>query len=501
MDGPLLVVDRDRTTPIGVQLVEGLRRGILSGALRAGDPMPSTRALAAELGVARSSVVQAYDRLAGEGYLESRQGAPTRVAALERPAGSGFAPSADRADEGAPVPDASAPALALIDLSPGIPSTARIDERAWRAAWRRAAAVPVSSWSPPAFGLPELRAAIADHLRLARGVRCSADDVVVTAGTADALALLAVALRAVRGERPRVVVEDPGYPSARRTLARRGVHLRPVAVGPDGLDLAALDRVRGPVDAVMVTPSHQYPLGGRLPVADRLALLDWAGRRDALVIEDDYDSEFRHTGAPLPALASLDEEGRVVLVGSFSKVLTPWVRFGYLVLPPETSDPALRDAVTAIRADEHGPVAGPVQHAMADLLASGALRRHIAATRREYGHRRRLVLDALGGLESPARGIRLTALDGGLHAVLELPDEAATDAVVERLAREGVVVAPLSLYSAAADVPPAAGCERSGSAGNAHAGLVIGYAGVGDTALADALARIRRAVQQQCGDR
>ncbi|WP_394553892.1 PLP-dependent aminotransferase family protein [Agromyces sp. MMS24-JH15] len=467
MDGPILAIDRDDARPIGEQLVEALRRGILSGDLRTGDPLPSTRTLATELAVSRSSVVAAYERLAGEGYLEMRQGASTTVAALEsravpEPVGRPGASEADRVD--API---------LADLNPGVPSTTRIDERAWRAAWREAASEPrpIPAWSPPPFGLLGLREQLADHLRRARGVACSADDVVVTAGTSEAVALVATALAALAGRPPRIGVEDPGYPTARRTLERRGVVTVPVQAGADGIRPAALDEA-GALDAVMITPSHQYPLGGRLPVADRLGVLAWAERHDALVIEDDYDSEYRHTGAPLPALASLDAR-RSVLLGSFSKVLTPWIRLGYLVLPDH---PGLRAAIAEIRADEQTPVAGPVQAAMAAFIRSGALRRHIAASRREYGHRRRLVVEALGDLP----GHRLRAIDGGLHAVLELPDEASADLVATRLEAQGVLVAPLGRYAVTRP--------------DEHPGIVIGYAGVSDTVLAEALARIRAEV-------
>ena len=501
MDGPIPVIDRDTGRPIGVQLVEGLRRRILDGVLRPGDAVPSTRALAAELAVSRSAVVAAYEQLAGEGYLDMRQGAPTRVAALVL-AGNGNGAGAEPRDtsdrgaraskgrelqvpaaatrssrpldgmaagEAAVAPSATPP---RIDLLPGRPSTARIDTRAWRAAWRHAAALDIPSESPPPFGVARLRAEIADHLRLARGVACAPDDVVVTAGTAEALALVASALGLLVGGAPHVAVEHPGYPSARRTMERRGALTIPVPVDGDGIDVDVLRRMPRPPHAVMVTPSHQYPLGGRLPVAARLELLEWARAAPAVVIEDDYDSEFRHLGPPLPALASLDSE-RVSLVGSFSKVLTPWLRLGYLVLP---ADPALREAITAIRADEPSPVPGTAQEAAAALLASGAVRRHIAVTRREYAHRRRLVLAALDGLP----GAPLSGLDGGLHAVLGLPDAATAAAVVDRLAAEGVAVASLAEYSA---VP-----------GDGRAGLVFGYAGPTDTLLAEGLERIRAAV-------
>ncbi|GAA1760714.1 pyridoxine biosynthesis transcriptional regulator PdxR [Agromyces humatus] len=482
----MLVIDRATDTPIGVQLVEGVRRGILGGMLQPGDPMPSTRAFAAELGVSRSAVVAAYEQLAGEGYLEMRQGAPTRVARLAGPVASGRPPAPNAARvvpsrrENPPVATLPATPSPRVDLRPGRPSTARIDTRAWRAAWRHAAALEIPSDSAPRFGVPRLRAEIADHLRHARGVVCSADDIVVTAGTGEAVALIATALPARAGRQPTIAVEHPGYPSARRVIEHRRVRITTVPVDDDGISIEHLRRMSQPANAVMVTPSHQYPLGGRLPVASRLALLDWARDADALVIEDDYDSEFRHLGPPLPALASLDDEGRVVLVGSFSKVLTPALRLGYLVLP---QNPALRAAITALRVDEQCPVPGVAQEAAAALLASGAVRRHIAVTSRDYAHRRGLVQAALGDLP----GARLSGLDGGLHAVIEFDAAGTSDAVVSRLAREGVAVARLAEYSA---VP---GDEREG--------IVFGYASPSDTLLGEALALMHATILDVVGGR
>ncbi|MFB6611305.1 PLP-dependent aminotransferase family protein [Agromyces sp. NPDC056379] len=498
MDGPIIDIDRSSTAPLGAQLVDELRRRVLSGSLRPGDPVPSTRALASAIGISRSVVVAAYDQLAGEGYLDSRQGAVTRVAELqprtERAADAAASgPGATAARSDAPSGPAG-PAEPRINLLPGRPSTSRIDTRSWRTAWRRAAALEIPADSPPPFGVPQLRAEIADHLRHARGLDCSPDDIVVTAGTSEALGLLASVLgrRTGRapalgrgtghasvlgrgtGRAPALAIEDPGYPSARRLFERRGVRTHPIGVDGDGFDVDALRRLQLAPDAVMVTPSHQYPLGGRLPVATRLELLAWAGAHDTLVIEDDYDSEFRHLGPPLPALASLDRNGRVVLVGSLSKVLTPWIRLGYLVLPP--TNHGLREAIRASRDDEACPVPGIAQHAIAELLASGAVRRHIAVARREYAHRRGLVLAALDGI----RGAPLSGLDGGLHAVVELSDAAASAALVTRLEGEGVAVAPLSDYSAAS--------------GPGRSGIVFGYAAPSDTQLVEGLALIRGAL-------
>lgn len=497
MAEPHILLDRRPGAGLVAQLVAALRRDILDGRLRAGDAMPSTRGLARELAIARSTIVAAYEQLAGEGYLELRQGAATRVAELGPRQAQGSADGSRSDAPDAPAsPAGDSPARSLVaDLSPGVPSTVRLDERAWRAAWRAAAAHP-PSWSPPPLGVPALRTAIAEHLRSARGVHCAPEDVVVAAGTSEALALVARALVALRGAGVRVGVEDPGYPAGRRALERHGATPVPLPLADGGLELGALERAlqlrgRARLDAVMVTPSHQYPLGGRLPVADRLALLELAARADAFVVEDDYDSEFRHTGAPLPALASLDGGERVVLVGSFSKVLTPWLRLGYLVLPAHAG---LRAAVATARAELDTPVAGPVQLAVADYLGRGALRRHIAATRREYAHRRRLVQDALGDLD-PERA-RLTAIDGGLHAVLELPDRAAERELVARLGEQGVIVAPLAQYAVHEDEtgPDATGRPAGPADPAGPAGIVLGYAGVGDLALAAALERIRTAV-------
>ncbi|GAA1826058.1 PLP-dependent aminotransferase family protein [Agromyces salentinus] len=536
MDGPLLVIDRLDERPVVAQIVDAMRDAILAGTLQPGDRVASTRVLAAELGTARSSVVSAYEQLAGEGYVELRQGAPTLVAQLgsssartdgrsDAAAGRRSATSAvggesvdvpsARPDHRTATPDparaarsaaavasgsagaattTSAPAAPRIDLLPGRPSTTRIDERAWRSAWRRAAAAEIPSDDPPRFGEPALRAAIADHVRHARGFSCEAEDVMVTAGTSEATGLIGTALGDVLGTPPLVAVEDPGYPNARRMLARAGAELVPVEVGADGLRVDLLRRMPRPADAILVTPSHQYPLGGRLPVAARLELLEHARRTGALVIEDDYDSEFRHVGPPMPTLASLDgpsvgtdaagrppaaragttrENRRVVLVGSFSKILTPWLRLGYAVLP---RDEALRTALARVRLESPSPVAGIVQLAVAHLLTTGALRRHIAATRRDYAHRRQLVLDALGDLP----GTQLVGLDGGLHAVLRLPGHDRVDAVIARLDAAGIAVASLSDYSAIM--------------GDGRPGIVLGYAGAGDRQLADALGRIRAEV-------
>ena len=391
---------------------------MLAGSLVHGDVVPSSRALSAALGVSRGVVVAAYEQLAGEGYLEMSQGADGRIAAVDS------TPAHDRPQTPTAPP---APPVA-VNMLPGFPSTTRLDERAWRAAWRLAAAQPVPTAQADDFGTAALRAEIADHVRQARGLTCDPADVLVTAGTSEAVMLLALALGELHPSGASVAMEDPGYPSSRRTIERFGGTVLPVPVDGDGLRIDALAALDPAPHAVLLTPSHQYPLGGRLPVSTRLEILEWAQQHDALVIEDDYDSEFRHGAATLPALATLDRSERVALVGSFSKVLTPWLRLGYIVLPRR---PELHAALRRVRGDVAAPIAGTAQEAMAALLASGAVRRHIAAVRRDYAHRRELVIRALGDLA----GSRLRGLEGGLHGVVELPTAAAAERVRARRRR------------------------------------------------------------------
>lgn len=280
----------------------------------------------------------------------------------------------------------------------------------------------------------------------------AAADVFVTAGTNEGLSLLTSAL-GLSGEA--VAVEDPGYPAARRVLTRHGCTLVPVPVDDDGLLVDALPRGPGAPRAVLVTPSHQYPLGGRLPIDRRLALLEWAGSTGAVVAEDDYDSEFRFDVAPLPALAGLDRTGLVVHLGTFSKVLSPWLRAGYLVAPPDLSP-----ALLAVRADLGSPVSGVDQQALATYLAAGGLRRHIARSRRDYAH----VRAHLKRLLAPHPGtLRLRGLAAGLHAVVDLPDGTDTGTVLHRLREHGVLLADLAEYA----VQPAR---------PARPALVLGYA-------------------------
>lgn len=460
---PLLLTPSPRGTKRAA-LAEALRAAVLDGRFRAGDPIPSSRVLAEQLGVSRGSVVAAVDQLVGEGYLVARPRAAVTVASdglLVPPAAPATA-----------APVATAPVRGrVLDLRPGLPATRGLDGPEWRAAWRPALSAPPAAL-PRATGDPALREQVAGQLRRSRGVDVDADDVVVTSGTSDAVALLCRSAAAALGRGIRVAVEDPGYPAVRRRLHSEGHEVVGVPVSGDGIDLEAL--ARSGADVVVVTPSHQYPTGGRLALAARLELVRRAASGRLLVIEDDYDSEFRYVGAPLPALASLDASGGVAHVGSFSKTVSPWLRVAYLALPASSW---LRPALADVDAERDASVSGPTQEALAAFMASGAFRRHLTRSRRRYAHRRELVR-AFG--ERIAWGSAL-GLDGGLHAVLTLPSPLEAVAVTAALEREGLLVAALDDYALAARSPVQA--------------LVLGYGAAGDLELTSALETIDRTVR------
>ena len=466
-----ILLDRASELPLAAQLATALRQAILGGILRHDEALPSTRALATSVRVSRGTVVAAYDQLAGEGYLLARPGSATRVM-VDRPdaVAATAARAATRTQEVEAKSSLDLTPPPLIDLAPGHPSTRALVDPAWTAAWRAAVAASGRSDSPPSSGTLELRTAIAEHVRRARGLACRPGDVIVTAGTSDALAGIGLALAALSGgsdgmtavtQSPRIAVEDPGYPTARRVLHRVGALLLPVHTDQNGIDLTELAALAPAPHAVLVTPSHQYPLGSSLSVQSRLDLLDWARATDAVVIEDDYDSEFRFDAMPLPAVATLDTSGRVALVGSFSKTVTPWIRCGYIVATGDLGA-ALRDV-----RDDLGPsVSGVQQAALAHYLESGGLARNVTRVRREYAHRRALVISKLGALP----GVRLAGLDGGLHVVVQTGADAS--ALVTQAAARGVRVASLADYAVR---------------GRGQHGLVLGYGSPTDLELGRAL--------------
>lgn len=457
-------LDRARPEPLPAQLAGAVRELVTGGTLTAGDRLPSSRALAADLGVARAVVEQAYDQLLAEAWVETRRGSGTFVAS-----GGALPPAAHTAHAHAP---ARAPAPARASAPPARPRTRPqpatrepqlirldtgtpwIDPRhlaGWRRAWREvSAAVPPRGYPDPR-GLPELREALADRLARTRGVTVQPDEILVTAGSTDGLRQLLGALRP--GD---VLVEDPGYRAAAETVrsAGRGVvdhpGLEPVT------DLAGCA-------AAYVTPAHQHPLGRVMPAADRLALLAAAREADAVVVEDDYDSEFRYDVAPVPALAALDRS-RVAYLGTASKSVSPSLRLGWLVAPPEIHERLVRR-----RTVTHDTPPWPTQRAMLTLLRDGWADRVVRTARRVYADRAPRVAAAMAPhaeLAGPLAGMYSTWLTDPASA--------------ERARAAG--------RAAGFDVPLLADYCRSARL----TGLVLGFGGVTDAELDRALEAIVR---------
>ncbi|HEX5980219.1 MAG TPA: PLP-dependent aminotransferase family protein [Thermoleophilaceae bacterium] len=425
----LLGLDRGRG-PLRAQLEDQLRDAVRGGRLGPGAALPSSRALARELGVSRGVVVEAYAQLAAEGYLVARQGAPTRVSEAASP-GPGATPAA--AGERPP----------RYDFRTGRPDVSLFPRTAWLASLRRAlrdAPDARLDYGDPR-GAPELRGALVRYLGRVRGVACDPERVVVTSGMAQGMAIFARALRA--GGVRRMAMEDPSSAPGRGQLASNGLEVVPVPVDEDGLQVERLPVARAgrdaaaddPLGAVMITPAHQFPLGVVLAPARRAALLDWAAHAGAVVLEDDYDAEYRYDRPPVGAVQGLAPD-LVAYAGSTSKTLAPGLRLGWLVVPDH-----LLDAVTA--AKESDDLGTPVveQLALADFLERGQLDRHLRRTRSVYRARRDALVDALARLlpDCPPAGVA-----AGLHLVVHLPAGADEQAVLDAARSRGLGLSGIS---------------------------------------------------------
>jgi GntR family transcriptional regulator / MocR family aminotransferase len=446
-----LAADRAGPSPLTVQIVGQLRTSMADGRLAAGERLPSSRALAATLGISRTVVTGAYAQLFAEGWIEGRHGSGTYVADGASQAGTEDAPGgAARAPAGRRPQEAEwgGPGSPMIELRPGIPWVAGIDRAAWRRAWRSAGAEPPAA-APEPQGSAALRGALTGYLRRSRTVRCAPEQIMVTRGVAGSLGLIAAALL-----RPGdlVGVEEPGYPTARAVFAAHGARTVPCPVDADGL---VVDALPAGLRLIYTTPAHQYPLGGRLPVPRRRALIAWARSTGALIVEDDYDGEFRYDVGPLPALFGLDP-GVVVYLGTTTKVLTPALRVGWLVAGPELVA-RLAEAAAGL-GDWAG---GPAQRAVLSLIATGDLERHIRRMRHEYARRRRAMTGVLGGRDAGGAGGmggagggtagagaagRLLGEEAGMHMVLRTDRDA--DDIAAAAWQRGVAVATLARYFA-----------------------------------------------------
>ncbi len=427
-----LAADRDGPEPLTSQLAGQLRDALADGRLATGERLPSTRTLAGLLGVSRTVVTAAYAQLFAEGWVEGRHGSGTFVAdgAPGHPGGPGRPepvqpPGPARGTrDGLPALDGSS----TIDLRPGIVWTEGIDHAEWRRAWRSAGA-GITGDLPDPRGRADLRTALTGYLRRSRGVHCSADQLMVTRGVAGSLGLLASLLRP--GDQ--VGVEEPGYPSARAVFAAHGLRVVPCPVDSGGLRVDALP---GGLRLVYATPAHQYPLGARLSVPRRRALTAWARDTGALIVEDDYDGEFRYDVAPLPALFGMDPEV-VVYLGTTTKILTPAMRIGWLA-----ASPGLAARLAAASSTLGDWASGPAQGALLSMITTGALERHIRRMRHDYARRRAAMTAAFQDGEAG----RLLGDEAGMHMILETSRPA--DEVAAAAAERGVAVATLERYFA-----------------------------------------------------
>jgi GntR family transcriptional regulator / MocR family aminotransferase len=453
-------VDRRSAVPLPAQLAVGVRDLVVNGVLAGGSRLPSTRALARELQVSRGVVEQAFDQLTAEGWLVGRRGAGTFVAAGAATRSRAEPPRGEPARAGEAA--RSAP-VDVVVLDTGTPWIDPRHDAGWRRAWRDVAARVPSRRYPDPVGLPELRAAVAERLGRHRGLTCTADEVLIVAGTTHGLGLLLDSAGAGA-----VALEDPGYRAAAAAVRASGRELVDVPVDDEGIDVSVLAGVTAELAAVYVSPAHQHPLGMTMSGPRRFALLREARRRGCLVVEDDYDSEFRYDVAPLPAMAPLDRD-RVVYLGTVSKTVSPALRLGWLV---SSSDRVQQLGLA--RAARHDHPSEPVQQALLSMLEQGHFDRLVRSARRVYARRRELVRDRLAPYGEVAAGA------AGMYLTLGLPTSTAARVAADA-AGEGVAVSRLRAY-----------CRTS-----SRDGLVIGFGGPTDAQLERAVEVLERLLAQR----
>jgi GntR family transcriptional regulator/MocR family aminotransferase len=446
VSGPRLLIELERggEAPLHEQIERSIREDIRAGRLAAGTRLPSTRGLAAELGVSRGVVSEAFGQLAAEGYLLASQGAPTRVARSVH------------------VPDPRPPAQSLLPsfayrLDPGLPDLAGFPRDRWlrslRAAWRQA---PIDAVDyPDPRGVPALREALAEYLGRVRGAIADPEQMTICTGFAQGFSLIARWLHDHGVER--IALEDPGWHQHRLIAEQAGLAVSPLPVDADGLQVEALEA--SGATAVVVTPAHQFPTGRVLSSERRAALIEWAERGERLIVEDDFDSELRYDRAGVGALQGLAPE-RVAYIGSASKRLVPGMRLGWMLTPSW-----LGWSLISVKAIEDRGSEAIGQLALADFISRGELDRHLRRMRLRYQRRREALLESLGRWLPEARVSEGAA---GLYELAELPGEVEEAALVAAAAERGVGLEGLSLHRFKATGPP---------------GLVLGFANLPEAAI------------------
>jgi GntR family transcriptional regulator/MocR family aminotransferase len=453
----LLTLRRDDPTAMHQQLERELRAAIRSGRLAPEAALPATRTLASQLGLSRGVVVEAYEQLVAEGYLTSRHGGGTWVAPR------GIEP--ERAPDARPAP-ASVP---RIDFSYGHPDVTQFPRAAWLRSLRRVLnEAPSARLSYlDARGAPELRVALAAYLNRVRGTEASADRIVICNGFAQALSLAVEVVKGIGGRR--VAAEDPGQTDTAAVVRRHGLELAPIRVDEDGLVVEALER--SVADAVVVTPAHEFPTGAVMSAERRAALVAWAAASGGVVVEDDYDAEYRYDREPIGAVQGLAPE-HVLYAGSASKTLAPGLRLGWLICPTRLVG-SIADAKEA--SDRGSP--GLEQLAFADFLERGEFDRHLRHMRPIYRRRRDALLD---GLRRDLPALRPVGASAGLHVAAWLPAGIDEAALVARAAGLGVRLSGLTRYHV----------DAQGIGG----GLLFGYGGLNEAEIAEGVRLVAQAL-------
>lgn len=482
---PPIALDHRAKAPVYRQLYDWFRQAIITGQMRPRQRLPSTRSLAAELKISRIPVSSAYDQLLAEGYLETLVGAGTYVArSFPEDTLSASPGKRLRAEEKAGPRRMSHRGVALTQLPAqpwlnivgafrvSLPALDHFPIALWSklvARHSRRAAKSAMSYADAMGHLP-LREAIAEYLGASRAVRCEASQIMITTGSQQGLQLSAQVLVDAKDS---VWIEEPGYPSARQAFIAAGAQLIPVPVDDEGINVADAIRCSPNSRAAYITPSHQYPMGMTMSAARRMLLLNWAVRTGAWIIEDDYDSEYRFASRPIASLQGLDSDARVIYVGTFSKVMFPALRVGYLVIPKDLvpAFSAARDAADVFSATLY-------QLVLTDFIREGHFGRHIRRMRMLYMERRRTLVQAIR--EEMNDRLEVIGAEAGMHVVVMLPRGVNDVAVSRRAAQLGVSATPLSTCYAKP-------CTRGG--------LILGYGGTSARQIHDGVSRLKTSLQ------
>jgi GntR family transcriptional regulator/MocR family aminotransferase len=475
---PVIAVDRKASKPLHRQIYDAYRSAVVDGRLRPGQRIPSTRVLATELGVSRFPVLNAYSQLLAEGYLESRVGAGTVVSGTLPDQFTSSAPTHVRpaTTRSGPRPAALRCSILGRENSPWLEGLGAfgVGQVAFDQfpvhIWSRLIARHCRRMNAQSFhygdrmGSPALRETLAAYLRTARSLHCEAEQIMIVSGSQHALELSA---RVLFDPGSRVWMEEPGYPMARDVFALASCHLVPVPVDEEGLDVRAGIKRYGRARAAFVTPSHQFPLGATLSAGRRFQLLEWAQNTGSWIIEDDYDSEYRYESLPIASLQGLDANSRVIYIGTFSKVLFPSLRLGYIVIPTDLVERFL----TIRRTMDLGPP-GFFQEVLADFIGEGHFVRHIRRMRVLYQERRSALV---AGIHKELDGkVEVLGSEAGMHLTVILKNGASDVEMAERAARQNLWMWPLS---------------RSYFSKDPRQGLILGF---GSTAVAEIPRAVRR---------